>query len=64
MTSMIWFPAHLAARRRSVHPTAIGLTPLPVFSKAMREAPKKKGHAKGAVLALEDQIDESSKSSQ
>ena len=38
------FPAHLATMRRSVQPTAIGLTLPSFFSRDINEAPKL-GHA-------------------
>ena len=38
-----WLPIALAARQQSVQPIAMGLTPPPFFSNAIKEAPKKKG---------------------
>lgn len=45
-------PAHLATKRRSVQPTAIGLTPPPILFSAMRVAPKKEARGGAAVLPL------------
>ena len=50
MAIITLFPAHLEARRRSVHPTAIGLRPPPFLFRAISVAPKKEDLTEGAVI--------------
>ena len=52
VASFMQAPAHLATRRQSVQPTAIGLTPPPILFSAKRVAPKKEARGGAVVLPL------------
>ena len=57
MAGITRFSSHLAAKRQSVHPTAISLTLLPFLFRAIRVAPQRGKSDKGCSFASQNQID-------